>query len=174
MTVRNMHERRLDCPASEAGHLIDALSSSDDRLWPNEDWPAMRFDRPLGVGAQGGHGPIGYHVSGYRPARSVRFTFDGPRGFDGYHQFEVLPTGPNTCVMRHTLSMTVRGPARVTWPLVFRPLHDALIEDSLHKAQVQLGSTQAGRPVWGTYVHMLRAGVRRLVKPPVLQPAHVA
>ena len=37
MTVRNMHERRLDCPASEAGRLIDALSSSDDRLWPNED-----------------------------------------------------------------------------------------------------------------------------------------
>jgi hypothetical protein len=32
--------------------LIDGLAGEQDRLWPWRAWPPMRFDRPLGVGAQ--------------------------------------------------------------------------------------------------------------------------
>ena len=46
-----------------AGRLLDGLSAADDRLWPKDRWPAMRFDRPLKVGARGGHGPRALHAS---------------------------------------------------------------------------------------------------------------
>src|SRR5688572_30624625 len=126
MKVLNIHERTFDFPADKVGALIDTLASPKDRLWPNGLWPRMEFDRPLGVGAVGGHGPIRYSVEEYRPGRSVKFRFSGPRGFDGYHGFFVVPDGART-ILRHTLEMTTHGPALVSWPLVFRPLHDALI-----------------------------------------------
>ena len=94
---------------------------------------------PLGVGANGGHGPIRYFVEAYTPGESITFRFTGPKGFDGFHGFELV-SGPNQrVVLRHTLSMTTHGPAVVSWPLVFRPMHDALIEDSLATAQESLG-----------------------------------
>lgn len=173
MTVENVHERTLNCAASKAGRLIDTLSSSADQLWPHETWPPMRFDRPLEVGARGGHGPIRYHVSQYRPGRSVRFTFDGPGGFDGFHQFDVIGTSPSTCVLRHTLAMTVHGPARLTWPIAFRPLHDALIEAALHKACAQLQQHPAAPPAWSIYVRTLRAVARRILESPSRQPTPV-
>jgi hypothetical protein len=56
--IRNVHERDLAAAPSEAGALIDGLAGEHDRLWPSERWPAMRLDRPLAVGASGGHGRI--------------------------------------------------------------------------------------------------------------------
>lgn len=103
--VRNVHERVL--PASACA-LIDTLSSSDDRLWPRATWPAQRFDRPLGVGAVGGHGPVRYDVVAYEPGRRVRFRFLGPAGFDGHHEYEAVPAGAG-CVLRHTLVVRPRG-----------------------------------------------------------------
>jgi hypothetical protein len=45
MRIRNIHERRV--AATEASRdLIDGLARDDDRLWPHEHWPPMRFDRP--------------------------------------------------------------------------------------------------------------------------------
>ena len=39
--------------------------------------------------------------------------------------------------------MKVKGQALFTWPIVFRPLHDALIEDAFNKAGGQLGLSAA-------------------------------
>lgn len=116
----------------------------------------MRFDRALQNGAEGGHGPIRYHVTDYRPSSSIRFAFDRPAGFDGSHQFEVIPTGPSDCVLRHSLNMSVSGLARLTWPLVFRPLHNALIEDALGKAQGEVSRRESASPKWGPSVRTLR------------------
>ncbi len=91
--VTNIHARLLDAPAGEIGTLIDGLGSADDRLWPHDRWPPMHFDRPLSVGAIGGHGPIRYVVESYRPGHSVQFRFTRPKGFLGYHRFEVEPKG---------------------------------------------------------------------------------
>jgi hypothetical protein len=124
----------------------------------------MRFDRPLQTGAVGGHGPIRYTVASYEPGRKVAFQFTVPRGFVGQHWFEVLPSGETGTLLRHTIEMSIAGPALFSWPLVFRPLHDALVEDALTKAQVALGE-QPTRVPWSAWVRLLRRIVARSSSP---------
>lgn len=154
MKVVNVHQRELQATSEKVGALMDSLASKGDALWPKQSWPRMEFDRPLGMGATGGHGPIRYFVEEYHPGRSIKFRFTGPKGFDGFHGYEVLPTGESV-VLRHTLRMDTRGLAVVSWPLVFRPMHDALIEDSLTTAEVSLGLPPRVR-VWSPWVRLLR------------------
>lgn len=155
MQVLNIHERELRASAPKVGALIDSLASPEDRLWPRSVWPRMKFDRPLAVGAVGGHGPIRYTVEDYVPATSVRFRFLGPKGFDGFHALERVAKDPDTTLVRHVLSMRTHGPAQLSWPLVFRPLHDALIEDAFTQAEVSLGLEPGLRP-WSLRVRCLR------------------
>lgn len=153
MAVYNLHVRRLP---SVDPDLIDSLAGRADRLWPDKVWPAMRFDRPLGVGATGGHGPVRYQVVAYEPGHWVRFRFSGPRGFDGFHEFTVHRADKHA-ELHHLLAMTARGPARITWPLLWRPLHDALIEDSLDRAEQAATGTVRVPARWSRYVRLLRA-----------------
>ncbi|MET7341585.1 SRPBCC family protein [Streptomyces sp. NPDC005547] len=166
MGVYNVHERLLPVAVHRVGALLDGLArpGGEDRLWPHRSWPAMAFDRPLGVGAAGGHGPVRYTVVAHVPALWVRFAFDGPRGFHGFHEYAVLPagTGESGAVLRHTLAMRTTGPARLTWPLVWRPLHDALIEESLDRAERACAGAVARPARRGPYTRLLRALVRRL------------
>lgn len=158
MNVLNIHERELHAGADAVGAIIDAIASEKDKLWPRAFWPALRLDRPLGVGAAGGHGPISYVVEEYRPAQMVKFRFTGPRGFDGHHWVEAIPgDGPRT-LLRHTIQMRIVGTALLSWPLVVRPLHDALMEDALALAQASLGATPLVRP-WSWWVRVLRWGM---------------
>jgi hypothetical protein len=155
MNVLNIHERKLIAPPERVGALIDSLSSLEDSLWPKQAWPRMKFDRVLSVGAVGGHGPVRYFVEAYSPGRSIKFRFTGPRGFNGYHGYEVLSPTPQSCILRHTLEMATQGPAIVSWPVIFRPMHDALIEDSLALAQAALGERPNVRK-WSKWVKVLR------------------
>jgi hypothetical protein len=158
MTVHNVHERDFAAPLGAVGALLDSLASPNDRLWPRDRWPAMRFDRPLAVGAVGGHGPVRYEVEAYTPGRAVRFRFIGPRGFLGTHGYEVVRAGSGDeggTRLRHTLEMRTAGLARLSWPLVFRPLHDALIEDSLDRAAGALGLPPVNA-AWSPLVRGLR------------------
>lgn len=161
MQVRNVHEREFDLPLARVGSLIDSLASSDDGLWPKDKWPPMRFDRALGVGAVGGHGPIRYSIEEYRPGRLVLFRFLAPRGFEGTHRYEAAEQKGLT-VLRHVLEMHATGPAILSWPFLFRPLHDALIEDSLDRATVSLGNTPRNPASWSISVRVLRAALRTL------------
>ncbi len=155
MQVLNVHERELPVPAEEVAVVLNSLSSDNDSLWPRTMWPPMRFDRPLGVGASGGHGPVRYAVEEFSPGQIVSFRFSGPSGFNGIHRFEVLPRSADSTVLRHTIDMKAQGPALLSWPLIFRPLHDALLEDSLALAQVTLGLDPHVRP-WSLWVKFLR------------------
>jgi hypothetical protein len=157
--VRNVHERRLAVPAAAVGELLDSLGRQDDRLWPKHRWPAMRFDGPLERGASGGHGPIRYTVEEYVAGEMIRFRFVQPRGFHGTHSFEVIPQASDEAVLRHVLEMRTSGTARWTWPFVFRPLHDALVEDALDNAERQLGLSSRPRR-WSARVRVLRALVQ--------------
>ncbi|APU39046.1 hypothetical protein [Streptomyces sp. TN58] len=166
MGVFNVHERLLTAGPEQVGALIDTLSSGKgDRLWPHHLWEEMEFDRPLSVGAAGGHGPVRYTVAAYVPGTWVRFTFTGPRGFHGFHEFTVLPVDGERTVLRHTLAMTVSGVSRVTWPLAYRAAHDAVLEDSLDRAELACTGTIAHRARWSPYVRFLR-GLERLVTRP--------
>ncbi|TQF02774.1 SRPBCC family protein [Kitasatospora acidiphila] len=160
MAVYNVHERLLPAKGTEVGALIDTLADTGDLLWPNHKWPSMRFDGPLAVGAVGGHGPVRYTVDAYVPATWVRFGFTGPRGFHGFHEFTALAVDEQHTLLRHTLAMTARGSARLSWPLAWRPLHDALLEDSLDRAETACTGTVAHPARWSPYVRLLRAIVR--------------
>lgn len=156
MRVLNVHERVLDAPSPEVGALLDRLASREDAIWPHERWPPMRFDRPLGAGAAGGHGPVRYTVEAYEPGRSIRFRFTAPRGFNGTHRYEIEPLPAGSTRLRHVLEMRTEGPALLTWPLIFRPMHDALIEDSLDKAGRSLGREPSPPARWSARVRLLR------------------
>jgi hypothetical protein len=161
--VRNVHQRTFDVRPEHVASLVDGLASEEDRLWPSTRWPRMRLDRPLQTGASGGHGPIRYDVETYERGRAVRFRLRAPRGFDGFHAFEVFADGGERTTLRHVLDMNTRGPALLTWPLVFRPLHDALVEDCLDRAARAVGQPPASRP-WSLWVRMLRHGFRLLAR----------
>ncbi len=165
MRVRNVHERTVGSP-EQLGALLDGLASDSDLLWPGDRWPRLRLDGPLEVDARGGHGPIGYRVELYEPTRRVRFRFERPRGFDGFHEFQVVAIGERSVQLVHVLEARMAGSARLSWPLVFRPLHDALIEDALDNA-ARHATGQLQRPArWSFYVRALRriAAVARFVR----------
>ncbi|GAA1500083.1 SRPBCC family protein [Streptomyces bangladeshensis] len=156
MAVHNVHERLLPTDESKLGALIDTLASGDhDQLWPGHDWSPMEFDRPLSPGATGGHWPVGYTVTGYIPGRWIRFEFTRPRGFHGFHELAVLPAGPGHARIHHTLTMTTKGLARLTWPLAFRPMHDACMEDAFDRAEHACTGTVARPARWSPYVRLL-------------------
>ena len=167
MKVVNVHQRLLHASPERVGALIDSLGSPADALWPGRAWPRMKFDRPLAVGAVGGHGPIRYTVEAYVPGQSVRFRLTAPAGFEGWHGFEVLDATPAHCVLEHRIEMRARGPALLYWPLVIAPLHDVCVEDVLSQAQLSLGLEP--RPVpWTARVRLLRrlaSGGRRPAPP---------
>lgn len=149
--IRNVHERHLHAEDKTVGTLIDSLSGQDDRLWPRNSWPAMRLDGPLRVGAAGGHGPVRYFVTHYEPGRYLTFRFTAPAGFIGSHSFTVIPRTESSTVLRHELVMSTSGTARITWPVFYRPLHDALVEDCLDLAEQECGGPSSGysrRTVW--------------------------
>lgn len=160
MRVRNVHERLLPASVAEVGDLVAHVAEIGTRLWPRQ-WPRMKLDRPLAVGAVGGHGPIRYVVEEHVPDVRTTFRFTAPRGFDGTHGFEIEPRGEHT-LLRHVLVMEVHGLARLQWSLAFRPLHDALIEDGLDTAERTLTGTVARPAHWSAWVQALRAGLRRV------------
>lgn len=155
MAVYNVHERLLAASTRDVGALIDTLAGADDALWPAQ-WPPMRLDGPLAAGAAGGHGPVRYTVAAYVPATWVRFTFSGPRGFHGFHEYAALAVDAEHTVLRHTLAMAARGPARLTWPLFWRPLHDACLEDGMDRAELACTGTVRSPARWSPYVRVLR------------------
>ncbi|HAK59099.1 MAG TPA: hypothetical protein DCO77_01780 [Nitrospiraceae bacterium] len=158
MTV-NTHERILKAPLAKVGELIDRLASPDDPFWPHDRWPAMKFNGPLGVGVVGGHGPIRYFVEDYSPGRSVCFRFTAPQGFFGTHAFEADELSPGTVRLRHIIEMDLIGPARFSWPAVFEPLHDALLEDALDRAEAFVSNQPVHQREWPLKVKLMRGAL---------------
>jgi hypothetical protein len=124
--IKNVHERRLPV---DAGPFVDRILE----LWP-AGWPPMEFDRPLEVGADGGHGSIRYTCTAYERGRRIEFAF---KHLNGTHALEA---DGNT--LRHTLVTHPASPLPwARWTFVIRWLHDACLEELLDNAE-----TAAGRP----------------------------
>jgi len=138
-TVTNVHAREIAAPAEVVGRLLDRLGSAQDALWPSPQWMPMRFDRPLAVGADGGHGGIRYVVTEYQPGRRVQWRFHPSSGLVGTHEFLVEPRGDDRCVFRHQLVAQPRGAMRLWLPLIVRACHDTVIEHTFDNAQRAVG-----------------------------------
>ncbi|MEU7532206.1 SRPBCC family protein [Saccharothrix sp. NPDC042600] len=145
--VENVHVRMLP----PRGDWVERAVAA----WPARDWPPLVLDRPLGVGADGGHGFVRYRCTAYEPGRRVEFTFDPRIGLVGTHAFEVVPGG-----VRHVIRGHLTGWMRLGWPLAVRWLHDALLEDLLDDLSAQAG-VEFRRARWSWWVRVLRAAARR-------------
>jgi hypothetical protein len=163
--IRNVHARELHASAGEVGALLDSLGSSDDRLWPHR-WPKLRLDGALAVGAAGGHGPIRYSVERYEPGRRIVFRFAPGLGIDGTHGLEVEPHARDGCsVVRHVLEGRLYGLAQLRWPVAVRWLHDALVEDLLDRAELEVQGSVARPARWSPWVRLLRGFLSRTRMP---------
>jgi deazaflavin-dependent oxidoreductase (nitroreductase family) len=137
MRFERTHRREIAAPATSIGALIDTLGSEHDRLWPSDRWPtlAIGFDRQLGVGAKGGHGPIRYVVSDYTPSEGVEFCFDPGSGVEGTHRLYVQALGPGRSRLTHTVDANLGLRYAVMLP-AFRAMHDAVLGDLLDRAEL--------------------------------------
>jgi hypothetical protein len=131
----NMQRRVIAAPVTVLGRLHDRLAGPDDPLWPATDGEPIRLDRPLGVGASGGHGPFHYTVVAYEPGLRVRFEFSAGSPLHGYHELWVRPVGRDHAEMVHILVAQARGAMLLLWPLATRWLHQALIAELLDNAE---------------------------------------
>ncbi|MEQ8712524.1 MAG: hypothetical protein RIC80_05885 [Cyclobacteriaceae bacterium] len=155
MKVLNIHERIIDQPVSKVSAQFLSLAKKDDKIWPIEQWPPMRFRDGLKEGAVGGHGPIRYKVIQYDPLSSVTFQFQKPHGFNGIHTLAFEEMSDTSTLLRHTIDMHTSGLGTVLWIVGIRWLHDALIEDAFDKVENQL--TQSHKKTrWNVWVRFLR------------------
>jgi len=160
--IKNIHIRTLPVPASQIGALIDGLGSDHDEVWPGNGWAPIRFDRPLAVGASGGHGSIRYDVTGYEPGVGITFTFGPGVGLLGTHRFEVESESVERSVLRHTIDAEPYGWMRLGWPLAVRWGHDALLEEALDNAERAVTGTVAQPYRRSLWVRFMLAAERRL------------
>ena len=147
MRIHNVHSRELPAPVERAWELVAGLASERDELWPVERWPTIpiRFDRPLGPGAKGGHGLIRYDVERYEPGRRVVFRFAPKSGLDGTHEFEVEPIDPGRSRLTHTLDTRLGWKLLPVYPVLLAS-HNAVIEDLLDNAERAAGGSPAPPP----------------------------
>ncbi|WP_184365252.1 DUF2867 domain-containing protein [Nocardiopsis metallicus] len=173
--VHNTHERVVSAPPETLGDLTAALGGDRDRLWPNPEWMPLRLDRPLSVGADGGHGPIRYRVSEYEPGRRVRFEFGQRTGLGGFHEFTIEPRPDGSSMLRHRIEASPRGSTLLMWPLVIRPIHDALIEDLFDNAEHAATGQRPPARRWSPWVRLLRRVARQRARAcPVPEAARLA
>jgi hypothetical protein len=158
--IRNVHQRVVNADVDAVGVLLDSLSSRDDRLWPNR-WPPLRLDRGLEIGSNGGHGPVRYEVARYEPGRMVAFAFTPKFPINGGHRFELLPAPYGKTLLLHTLEGHPKSWLRLGWPLCFRWLHDALIEDAFDRAEAELAGVEWQPRPLPAHVRTLRSLAKR-------------
>jgi len=165
MPIHNTHARILHAEPDALGELLDSLGSDDDRLWPVNKWPTMpmRFDRPLGVGADGGHGTIRYRVTAYEPGRRVEFTFTPGSGLEGTHELRVLPAGAGRTELRHDLVVQPAWWMRPVTPLLIRS-HDAVLEDLLDRAQLAVEGHVERPARWPRWLKLANAAEEMLLR----------
>jgi hypothetical protein len=137
--------------------LFDRVSSEDDPVFPTPAWPPMRFDRPLCVGAVGGHGSVRYSVVEYEPGVRARFRFAPPA--DGYHELSLQPWGTDRCRVRHVLVQHPGLAGWWAWMVAGRWAHDVVIEevlDNFERAATRSPRDPTRWPLWLRILYRLR------------------
>ncbi|MCI2229624.1 hypothetical protein MC378_10650 [Polaribacter sp. MSW13] len=163
MKVLNIHKRIVNQPKNKVTEILKTLSLSNDKIWPKENWPEMKFNGGIKVGAKGGHGPIRYKVEIHNPAKVILFRFSKPVGFNGIHKFEINESEKNKTEIKHTIDMHAKGKGLLIWIFVIRPLHNALIEDAFDKLENNFSENKKATK-WNTWVKFLQKKLRNKEK----------
>jgi hypothetical protein len=144
--VHEEHARELSAPREAAAALLD----HPERMWPTDRWPAFRPD---------GFGFLRHELAEHRPGERIVYRITGPRGLSGEHGWTLEPR-EDVAVLRHTVDASCRGLMQLGWPLVVQPIHAAVHEDALDRAETLVGGTPAGHP-WSRRVRVLRWTIRK-------------
>ena len=155
MKVINVHTRTINQPKNKVEELFRTLSSKNDLMLATDKWSPMILDNGLNVSSKGGHGPIKYTVRKYIPDNLIEFDFTEPKGFNGYHKFEICELKNNATLINHTIDMNTEGSAIFKWIFAIRWLHDAYIEDAFDKVENHFTTDKKNR-AWTTWVKFLR------------------
>lgn len=154
MKIINIHTRVINQPIHQLEELFATLATKHDMMIATEKWPPMRLDKGLEVGSRGGHGPIRYYITRFNANKFVRFQFD-MKGFEGFHQFEIIELGPEKSKLIHTIDMSTDGLGTIKWVVAIRWLHDAFIEDAFDKVESQF-TLNKKTTNWNLWVIFLR------------------
>jgi hypothetical protein len=155
MKVLNIHALTIHQPKEKIAELFKTLASKNDRMLATDKWPPMILDNGLQVGSKGGHGPIKYTVQEFKPDESIQFAFTRPKGFNGFHKFEMTRLDDYSTAIKHTIDMNTTGSATLQWVIAIRWLHDAYIEDAFDKVENQLAAEKKTSQ-WSIWVKLLR------------------
>ena len=155
MKILNVHKRLIQQPKAKVAELMSTLATQNDKVWPLEKWPPIRFKNGLVVGSKGGHGPIGYEVAKIEHGKSIHFHFIKPKGFVGFHRFDISSINENQTEIKHTIDMTTNFKASLMWLLAIRWLHDALIDDAFDKVENHFSENKK-QSKWSFWVVFLR------------------
>ena len=155
MKVLNIHTRVINQPKAVIDKLFKTLSTKEDKIWPKEKWPAMKFRDGLIQGARGGHGPIRYTIKQIIPSEKIEFEFTKPNGFNGIHKLELRSLDGTKTEVKHTIDADTNIGASIQWLIGIRWLHDALIEDAFDKIENQF-SKEKKKTNWNLWVRILR------------------
>ena len=155
MKVLNIHKRTLNQPIDKLAELLKTLSTENDRIWPKEKWPEMKFKEGIKIGAKGGHGPIRYSVEKYNPNELIQFRFSKPNGFNGIHKFEINELSDQKTEIKHTIDMNTEGKGTLIWFFAICSLHNALIEDGFDKLENIFFDNRKSTK-WNIWVKFLR------------------
>jgi Polyketide cyclase / dehydrase and lipid transport len=164
--IQNVHAREIAAPVEVVGEILDTLGSSGDRVWASDIWVAepVVFDRPLGVGADGGHGSLRYSVIEYEPGRRIVFEFSPHGALSGTHRFELEPLGSERCRLTHLLETETPRWMRPLVPFLIG-WHDAMVETAFDRAELEAtGSLQRRTriPRWLRIVNGTEIAIGRL------------
>lgn len=155
MKVLNIHKRTLNQPKEKVAELLKTLSTENDRIWPKEKWPEMKFKEGIKIGAKGGHGPIRYSIEKYNPNELIQFRFSKPNGFNGIHKFEINELSDQKTEIKHTIDMNTEGKGTLIWFFAICSLHNALIEDGFDKLENNFFDNRKSTK-WNIWVKFLR------------------
>ncbi len=144
--MHEVHERELDAPPAVTGALLD----HPERMWPSDRWPELR---------PGGIGFLRHELLEHRPGERLFFRITGPRGLTGMHGWEVRPLNGHT-LLRHTVDAECTGAASLGWRVAIQPIHAALHEDVLDRAETLVRGSPAGHE-WSRRVRLLRWAIRK-------------
>ena len=160
MKVLNIHKRILNQPKNKLIESLKTLSTENDKIWPKEKWPAMKFKDGIKVGAKGGHGPVRYSVEKYNTSEIIQFRFSKPNGFNGIHKFELNKLTEEKTEIKHTVDMNTSGKGTLIWILAVRSLHNALIEDGFDKLENNFSKNQK-LTKWNFWVRFMRKQIAK-------------